>query len=96
MYIGNIKDQVLHHQIKKAVLYNDDHIQVMLLHLPKGQELKPHTSPKNVFCIVDEGEVEFVLEDKVFVLRAGDLFHFKAGQIHSLKALSDFSMLIVK
>jgi quercetin dioxygenase-like cupin family protein len=96
MYIGHIKDHLLHEKIRKTALYKDDHIRVMLLNLPNGHELKAHTSPKDAFCFVEQGEVEFILEEKAYLMKKGDLFHFKAGQIHSLKALSDFSMLIVK
>ncbi|HEX4957422.1 MAG TPA: cupin domain-containing protein [Lacibacter sp.] len=96
MLIGNVKDHQIFEKIQKAALYKDDHIQIMLLNVPEGHELKSHTSPKDAFCIIEQGEVEFVLEEKIFHLQKGDLFHFKAGQVHSLKAVSDFSMLIVK
>lgn len=96
MLIGNIKDLLKYEKIEKSPLYKDENMQVIILNLPNGEELKPHISPVDAFCIVQKGEVEFTLEGEMFFLKEGDLFHFKAKQVHALKALSDFSMLIVK
>ncbi|MFN4284920.1 MAG: cupin domain-containing protein [Lacibacter sp.] len=71
-------------------------MQLILLNLPSGSVMKPHTSNKDAYCVVQKGRVEFTLEDDLFLLKEGDVFHFKAGQLHALKALSDFSMLIIK
>ncbi|MBP6687200.1 MAG: cupin domain-containing protein, partial [Lacibacter sp.] len=43
-----------------------------------------------------KGECEFTLEGQPHHLKRGDLFSFKANQVHALKALTDFSMLIIK
>ncbi len=96
MLTGNIKDQLHFEKIGKTALYKDDRFHVMLLNLPEGDELKPHASNTDAFCIVQKGEAEFNLEGAHSLLKKGDLFSFKAKQQHSLKALTDFSMLIVK
>lgn len=96
MHIGNVKDYLKHEKIEKAGVYKDEQMQVIMLNLPAGEELKPHISPVDAFFIVQQGEVEFILEGETFHLKPGDMFHFKARQLHSLKAVSDFSMLIVK
>jgi quercetin dioxygenase-like cupin family protein len=96
MLIGNINDLMKYDKIEKSPVYKDENMQVIMLNLPKGEELKPHFSPVDAFFVVQTGEVEFTLEGEVFPLKPGDLFHFKAKQVHALKALSDFSMVIVK
>jgi quercetin dioxygenase-like cupin family protein len=96
MLTGNITDQFQFEKIGKTVLYKDERFHVMLLSIPEGDELKPHTSKTDAFCIVQKGEAEFSLEGVKLHLKKGDLFSFKAKQEHSLKALTDFSMLIVK
>jgi quercetin dioxygenase-like cupin family protein len=96
MLIGNIKDVMKYDKIEKSPLYKDENMQVIILNLPKGEELKPHISPVDAFFAVQQGEAEFTLEGEVFLLKPGDLFHFKAKQVHAVKALSDFSMLIMK
>lgn len=96
MLLGNTTELMNFDKINKATVYKDDKQQVLLLNLPAGAEMKPHISPVDAFVVVEKGEVEFVLEGELFLLSKGDLFRFKAHQVHSLKALSDFSMLIVK
>ena len=96
MLLGNLKEYLKYGKIEKSNVYRDDHMHVIMLNLPAGEELKPHISPVDVFFIVQQGEVEFTLEGEVFHLKQGDMFHFRARQLHALKAVSDFSMLIVK
>lgn len=96
MLIANVKELMKYDKIAKSPVYKDENMQVIILNLPKGEELKPHISPVDAFFIVQQGEVEFTLESEVFHLKPGDMFHFKAKQVHALKALSDFSMVIVK
>jgi quercetin dioxygenase-like cupin family protein len=45
---------------------------------------------------VQKGCVNFVLEAETFLLEEGALFTFKAFQKHSVTALKDSSLLIVK
>lgn len=96
MHTGNISEQLPFDQIRKAALYKDDRFHVMLLQLPEGEELKPHTSKTDAFCIVQKGEADFILEGEKFHLKKGDLFSFKAKQEHSVKAITDFTMLLIK
>lgn len=96
MLTGNINEQFQFDKIGKAALYKDERFHIILLNLPEGEELKPHTSNTDAFCIVQKGEAEFNLEGVHSLLKEGDLFSFKAKQQHSVKALTDFSLLIVK
>ncbi len=96
MLTGNINEQFQFDKIGKAALYKDERFHVILLNLPEGEELKTHTSNTDAFCIVQQGEAEFNLEGVHSLLKKGDLFSFKAKQQHSVKALTDFSLLIVK
>lgn len=96
MITGNINEQMQYEKIGKTALYKDDRFHVMLLSLPEGEELKPHSSKTDAFCVVQRGEAEFILEGVHQHLKRGDLFSFKAKQEHSLKAITDFSMLIIK
>ncbi len=96
MLTGNINDFFEHDKIGKTVFYKDERFHIILLNIPEGEELKPHSSKTDAFFVVQKGEAEFVLEGKSFHLKKGDLFSFKAKQMHSVKAISDFSMLIIK
>lgn len=96
MHLGNLADQIRFGTTTKTSLYKDARMNVMLLNLPEGEVLKPHISKTDAFLVVQKGECEFILEGQVHHLKRGDLFSFKANQLHELKALTDFSMLIIK
>ena len=96
MHNGNISDHIHFEKTTKAALYKDERLHVLLLNLPEGEELKPHVSKTDAYCIVQRGECEFTLRGVPHRLKKGDLFSFKANEPHSVKALTDFSMLIIK
>lgn len=96
MITGNISELIKFDKTGKAVLHKEERFHAMLLNLPEGEELKPHISKTDVFCIVQKGEAEFILEGKSFNIKKGDLFSFKAKQEHAVKALTDFSLLLIK
>ncbi len=96
MVTGNLNELMLYDKITKSSLYKEERFHVLLLNLPEGGELKPHISKSDAFCAVQRGEAEFVLEGKMSRLKRGDVFSFKANREHAVKAITDFSMLIVK
>jgi len=96
MLTGNISDLVKFDKTGKSALYKNGRFHVMLLNLPEDDELKPHSSKTDAFCIVQKGEAEFILEGKRTHIKKGDMFSFKAMQEHSIKAVTDFSLLIIK
>ena len=96
MHLGNLSDQVRFGKTTKTSVYKDGRMNVMLLNLPEGEVLKPHVSKTDAFLVVQKGECEFTLEGQSHHLKRGDLFSFKANQVHALQALTDFSMLIIK
>jgi quercetin dioxygenase-like cupin family protein len=60
-----------------------------------GQELSEHTSPYEVMVLAVEGEADFILEGKVFRMKAGDMLLMPLNAPHALKTLTPFKMLLV-
>lgn len=69
---------------------------VALLAMKKGQSLDTHTSPFEVMVSVCEGEIEFVMLDKLHVLKAGEFLLMGANVAHSVKANEDSKVMLVK
>lgn len=69
---------------------------VSLLAFKKGQVLDTHTAPFEVMVTVCEGEVEFVMLDKSFKIKAGQFLLMGANVLHSVKAESDSKLMLVK
>lgn len=96
MLTGNINEHIVYDKIKKQQLYKEDRFHVMLLCMQEGEYLKPHQSSTDAFLIVLEGLVVFTKNETDHTLVKGDTFTFKASEKHSVKALQNASLLIVK
>ncbi|MDA8456284.1 cupin domain-containing protein [Acidovorax sp. GBBC 3334] len=69
-------------------------LEVIRAVLPAGKELRQHDTPGEVTIQCLEGEVEFHAASGASLLRAGDFIHLEARAPHSLRALSDASLLL--
>ena len=68
---------------------------VTLFAFDEGQGLSEHTAPFDALVHVVDGEVEVTISGKPYHLSQGDYVILPAGEIHALKALSKFKMLLV-
>jgi quercetin dioxygenase-like cupin family protein len=50
---------------------------------PAGSGFPAHVHPEEQVSIVREGEMEIVIGDEVFSVKAGDVIHFPSGVPHS-------------
>lgn len=69
---------------------------VALVAFKKGQRLETHASPFEVMVYVVEGEIEFSLLGSSRVLKAGDFLLMGAEVAHSMAALADSKLMLVK
>ena len=83
-------------KIKKQSLYKSEPFEVIFLTIAKDELLKPHISKTDAFLLVIEGNVIFTVEGNDSILHKDDLFQFKANQLHSVKALTDASLFLIK
>ncbi|GAB4185643.1 MAG: hypothetical protein OHK0057_09480 [Thermoflexibacter sp.] len=82
--------------VKTKKVDETDHFKITLVSLAKGERLEPHTSPLDAFIYVIEGKANFNMEGRAYFLQAGDGLSFKAHITHSLNALTDFKMLLIR
>ena len=60
-----------------------------------GEGLSEHTAPFDAFIHVTEGEAEVTISGAAYKLSGGEFIIMPAGEPHSVKAVSDFKMLLV-
>ncbi|SFP85439.1 cupin domain-containing protein [Parafilimonas terrae] len=96
MILGNIYQQEDFEKIKSKQVYKNERFHTVLLQLKKEEMLKPHHSATDAFLMVAEGEIIFTLKEKVYELKKGDMFSFKAFETHDVKAVTDAIILIIK
>ncbi len=67
---------------------------VVLFGFAEGQELTEHTSTQHALVQILSGECEFFLAGKPNQLKTGDFLHMPPNLAHSLRAKTQFSMLL--
>lgn len=77
-------------------VYNEERSHIMQLQIKKDDFLKPHHATTDAFLLVVEGAIAFKLRDENFHLHKGDMLSFKKNETHSLQAMEDSMVLIIK
>ncbi|CAL1521164.1 cupin domain-containing protein [Chitinophaga sp. MM2321] len=83
-------------KIKSYVAFKTKRFDANLMILQQGQQIPPHTSPSDAMLLVLQGKIAFMLNEEVTVLETGDIFTFKANEIHALQVLETARFLLVK
>lgn len=83
-------------KIKSSSLFKTRRFDATLLIIQQGHQIPPHTSATNAMVLILEGKTAFMLNDEITVLEAGDVFTFKANEIHALQALETTRLLLIK
>ncbi|MFA6065134.1 MAG: cupin domain-containing protein [archaeon] len=81
--------------ILSKVLLKSDTKDVTLFCMSKGSELSEHTSTKEGFVHVLEGNGTFVLKGKKISMNKGVLIHMEKKAVHSLKANKNMAFLLI-
>lgn len=69
---------------------------VVMLAFKAGQCLETHTAPAEVMVNVMEGEIEFTMLGTPHTLKAGQFLLMGAEVPHSVKAVTDSKLMLVK
>lgn len=77
-------------------IMNNDNGGVVLLGFKAGQDLAQHLAPAEVMVCVLEGDVDFTMIDKPLHLHKGDFFLMGMGVPHSVHAITDAKVMLVK
>lgn len=67
---------------------------VTLFAFDEGQGLSEHTAPFDALAHLLEGEAEIMVSGKPLLTKAGEAVLMPAHQVHSLKAVTRFKMLL--
>ena len=57
--------------------------------LPEGKSHRKNSAPRQEVIMVQEGRLEFIIDDKVIELGAGDTVYFDTSHPHCMNALGD-------
>lgn len=77
-------------------IFETGHGGVVLLAFKKGQKLDRNLAPAELMVNVLEGEIEFIMNDSLNMLKQGDFILVGADVPHSVQALKDSKVILVK
>lgn len=77
-------------------IMGNDNGGVALLGFKAGQNLAEHLAPAEVMIYVLEGDVDFTMIDMPLHLHKGDFFLMGNGVPHSVHALTDAKVILIK
>jgi len=68
---------------------------ITLFAFDNGQGLSEHTAPFDAMVQILEGEAEITISGKAYYLKEGQMIILPVNEVHALKAISKFKMLLV-
>lgn len=77
-------------------IFSNNNGGAVLLAFKAGQQLDTHLAPAEVMVVALEGEIKFTFHDKVNTLKAGDFLLMGEGVSHSVAAVTDAKIMLVK
>lgn len=92
---NTIKDQPIS-DLTVEKLITSDHLDILSISLEKGKVFPEHTSPRNAFLIMLEGEIQFHIKNKVYTLTDKQHFQFEKEVPHWVEAIENSKFLIVR
>lgn len=82
------------HGVLSKEVHKDKRSNITLFCMAKNTEISEHTSTKQGFIYVIEGNGIFNLEGREIIMESGILIHMEENAIHSLKANENTSFLL--
>lgn len=67
---------------------------VTLFAFDKGQGLSPHIAPFDALVQIVDGECNFAIGEKKYIMQMGDCIILPAGETHGVESVTPFKMLL--
>ena len=83
-------------KFQNKVVFSTNDYEVILFAFTKNQGLNEHSSPFDAFLQVIEGESLLNMDGKDYHLKAGEGIKLNMNKLHTLKAKTNFKMLLIK
>lgn len=95
--VFQLKDQITikENSVEKTVLLSTPGLRLMGIAFAAGQELAEHTAPADALVFALEGEAIITHGGMEHKIKAGEQFGFAKGELHSVKAVTDYKMALL-
>lgn len=90
-------EQFLQHKAKHAGrIAAGEGYDVLNIQLKTGESVAEHSAPGEVLIVCRKGRVKFDVEGQLIELSADDLLMLEANELHSLTAVEDCEIIVVR
>lgn len=79
---------------RSHALFKSDDLELIRIVMMAGQQMPPHAVSGEITLQCIEGRIAFDCDAGVVELSPGELVHSAGGEIHSLRAIEDASLLL--
>jgi quercetin dioxygenase-like cupin family protein len=83
-------------KFNNKVLYKNEAFNLVLFALQKGQEIKPHTTPRDAYLQCLKGEAIVIIGDKTNTLKKGQIILLPKDILHAIKADKRVKLMLIK
>lgn len=83
-------------KLQNSIVLDGGKQKAILFAFSEGQELKEHKTNHDVLLIMLEGKCDFRMQEEQQYLEAGQVYRIPANACHSLKAATNFKMVLIK
>ena len=88
--------EIAHDKVQFRNIFETSNGGVAIVAFEAGQALDAHVAPAEVMITVLEGEIEFNMAGNIHRIKTGEFLLMGEDVIHSVKAVADTKLLIVK
>ena len=81
-------------RVNSLTLAQQDGCKATVFAIPEGEGIGGHAAPGDAMPFVLEGTAEIIINGEAHVVTAGQAIVIPAGAPHSLRAVTDFKMLL--
>ena len=83
-------------KVKNSTIFQKEGVRVAVISIAEGDQLAAHSAPVDVMIIGLEGEALVTLLGVEYKMTPHQNIKFPANAIHSVLAITDFKMLLIK
>jgi quercetin dioxygenase-like cupin family protein len=83
-------------KVKNKTLFQKEGVRIAVISICAGDQLAAHSAPEDVMVIGLEGDAEVTLSGVKYHLQSHQNICFPAKAVHSIHAITNFKMLLIK
>lgn len=81
-------------EVRKEPLIQDEHINVIHLHLNQGEMIPVHPTGSHVVIVIVKGKINFSNGEHTEEIYPGKVVYMEPGDLHGLTALEDSDVIV--